>query len=283
MNKRVGLNLFALLLFVAALASPALAQTEPQPYRLSDREVESIIRSSEKQADTFRHSLRDALNKSHFNGSRREDNINSFVKEFDRETSRLRDHFNNHKSTSADMESVLNRAAEIDRFMSRNRLTPKAHNDWNVLRSNLEQLAEVYNVTWRWDIPTAVGLPIAGVPFRIDDKEAARIIRSLEHASDKYRGSLDHALDRSSWDGTHREDDINSFVKDFYAETKNLRNHFDHHKSTSADVQSVLDRAARIDQFMKRRPLTSRAQNDWAAVNAHLDELARAYGVTRLF
>ena len=49
MNKRVGLNLFALLLFVAALASPALAQTEPQPYRLSDREVESIIRSSEKQ------------------------------------------------------------------------------------------------------------------------------------------------------------------------------------------------------------------------------------------
>ena len=119
--------------------------------------------------------------------------------------------------------------------------------------------------------------------YSIDDKEAARIIRSLEHASDKYRGSLDHALDRSSWDGTHREDDINSFVKDFYAETKKLRNQFDHHKSTSADVQSVLDRAARIDQFMKRRPLTSRAQNDWAAVNAHLDELARAYGVTRLF
>src|SRR5204863_4949496 len=52
------------------------------------------------------------------------------------------------------------------------------------------------------------------------------------------------------------------------------------HKATSADVQTVLERAARLDQFMQRQTLTSSAQNDWAAVKANLDDLARAYNVT---
>jgi len=135
----------------AAIASCALGQNPIQPYRLSDKEVETIIHGVEKQADTFRQSLRAALNKSRFNGTRREDDINAFVRDFDRETKRLHDHFDNHKSTGADIQSVLNHAAEIDGFMVRNRLTARAHNDWNSLRSNLEQLAEVYSVSWRWD------------------------------------------------------------------------------------------------------------------------------------
>ena len=272
-----------LLLFVGVAGVTTMGQiNQPgdQPYRLRDREVETILKSVERQADTFRHSLGSALNHSRYNGSRREDDINAFVKGFDRETERLRDHFNHHKSTSADVQSVLDRAAEIDRFVTRNRLTPQAHNDWNSLRSNLEILAQAYSVSWRWDVPAAIGSPIVGVPFRIDDKQAERIIHNLEKSSDKFRSSLDAALDRSSWDGTRREDDVNSFVKAFYADTKTLHDHFDHKRSTSTDVQSVLERAAMIDQFMLRRPLTSRAQNDWAAIRADLDELARAYNVT---
>jgi hypothetical protein len=270
-----AVSAFSLLTSIAVMG-----QTQLQPYRLTDREVQSILRGVESQADTFRKDLRTALNKSRFNGSRREDDINAFVKEFDRDTNTLRDHFNGHKSTSSDVQSVLNRAAEIDRFMSRNALTPQVHNSWNTLRSDLEQLAEVYNVTWRWDVPVAVGLPVAGVPFRIDDKEAGRILNNLEHASDRFHSSLDASLDRSRLDGTAREDNVNSFVKDFYKETKLLRDHFNDHKSTSADAQSVLERAARIDQFMQRRRLSPRTQDDWAAVRATLDDLARAYGVT---
>src|SRR5258705_13293263 len=103
---------------------------------------------------------------------------------------------------------------------------------------------------------------IPGQPYRIDDKEVRNMIRRIEQQSDKFRGSLDAALDKSRFNGSTREDDINAFVKDFYRETKHLHDQFDHHKSTAPDVQSVLERAKRIDGFMRRYPLSSRAQDD---------------------
>jgi len=105
----------------------------------------------EQQSDKFRSALDSSLDKSRFNGSREEDDINRFVKEFYEQTKRLRDHFNDHKSTSADVQAVLERAANIDSFMLRN---PMRRNDaareWSRLRTNLDQLAQVYNVGWQW-------------------------------------------------------------------------------------------------------------------------------------
>jgi len=245
---------------------------------LSDRELEQIIRATERQADNFRKSLDDALDKSRFDSTRREDEINASVREFDRETKRLRDHFDAHKSTSADVQSILDRALHIERFMRRNRLTTRTQNDWSVLRASLDQLAAAYNVSWRWDGFGPVAT--AELPYRISDREVERIIRSIESQSDRFRSSLDSALDHSRLNNTRREDDINAFVKDFYEETKRLHDHFDGHKSTSADVQSVLDRSARIEQFMRRYPLSRQAQNDWSALKVNLDLLASTYNVT---
>jgi hypothetical protein len=91
---------------------------------------------------------------------------------------------------------------------------------------------------------------------------------------------LDSALDKSRLDGTRREDDINSFVKEFYKETKRLHDRFDSHKSTTNDVTTVLGRAADIEQFMRRNRLRREAQRDWAALKGYLDELAQVYNVT---
>ena len=258
-----------------AFAGPARAQ---RPYRISDRDLERLIRNVEKQADTFRKSLDDALDKSRFDSTRREDEVNASVREFDRETKRLHDHFSDHKSTSGDVQSILDRAIHIERFMRRNRLTTRAQNDWSALRSSLDQLASAYSVRWRWDGYSQ--LPTTELPYRISDREVERIIHNIESQSDRFRSSLDAALDRSRLNDTQREDDINAYVRDFYEQTKRLHQHFDDHKSTSADVQSVLDHAARIEQFMRRYPLTRQAQSDWSALKVNLDLLARTYNVT---
>jgi hypothetical protein len=280
MRRKIVLFAFSLVLVLMGVCPEAPGQVLGQPYRLNDKEVEKIIHRVEKQADSFRKSLHDALNRSRFDKTRREDDINDYVKEFSKQTSRLHDNFDHHKSTAPDVEGVLDRAARIDVFMSRRPLTARAQSDWSALRANLDELAQAYEVTWRWGGDSARGPLDSDIPYRLSDKEVEQIIHRIESESDRFRSSLDSALDKSRFNGSRREDDINAFVKDFYSETKRLHDHFDAHKSTGADVQSVLDRAARIDDFMRRYRLTSKAQNDWSTLRTNLEELARVYNVT---
>ena len=279
-----------LCIYAALLVTTANAQVVGQPYRLNDKEVEKIIHRIEQQSDHFRSSLDSALDKSRFNGSRREDDINSFIKNFYEETKRLRHQFDSHKSAASDVQAVLERAGRIDEFMSRNRLSSKAENDWSTLKSYLDELASAYNVSWRWDgyradypapsVTYPTSTTMAGIPYHVSDREVERILSTIEHQSNRFRSALDSSLDKSRLNGTRREDDINRFVKDFYEETKRLRDHFDHHKSTSADVQSVLDRAAGIDSFMRRNRLKSdKALREWTPLRANLDQLAQVYNV----
>ena len=274
----------------ALLFSTANAQLSGQPYRLNDKEVEKILKRIEQQSDRFKSSLDSALDKSRFNGSNREDDINSFVKDFYEQTKRLRNRFDSHKSTAPDVSAVLERAARIDDFMRRNRLTSRAQDDWSTLKTNLDELSSAYNVSWRWgDYQTSYPAPrttypistnVNGVPYRVSDREVEKILHRIEQQSDHFRSALDSSLDKSRFNGSREEDDINRFVKEFYEQTKTLRHHFDDHKSTSGDVQSVLDRAADIDSFMRRNPLRKNdAAREWSRLRANLDELAQVYNV----
>jgi hypothetical protein len=285
---RIKSGLIALVFVITCLgtAAHAHAQVVGQPYRISDKEVEQVLNRIENQANNFRRSLDAALDRSRLNGTNREDDINAFIKNFDEQTKRLHDRFDDHKSVATDVEAVLNSAASIDQFMRRQHLNERAQNDWSTLRGNLDELAAAYNVTWRWEGLAAVGpttvvtaTPV-GLPYRLSDKEVERILHGIEEQSGKFRSSLDSALDKSSLNNTDREDDINAFIKEFDREVRRLHDRFDEHKSVAADVQAVLDRAARIEGFMRRRGLTERAQNEWSALRANLDQLAEAYSVT---
>ena len=285
-------RLFVVSVIFVCTAFIVTSSVAQEPYRLSDKDVEKIIRRIEQQSDHFRSSLDSALDKSRFNGSNREDDINSFIKDFYEQTKHLRNRFDKHQSTSPDVEAVLDRAARIDNFMSRNRLTSKAQDDWSTLKSNLDELASAYNVSWRWDrgyrgdyrepsVSYPTGTTVGGGPYRVTDREVERILRRIEQQSDRFRSALDSSLDKSRLNGTREEDDINRFVKEFYERTKTLRDHFDHHKSTSADVQAVLDRAASIDSFLRRNPMRrNNAVREWQQLRGNLDELAQVYNVS---
>lgn len=278
---RTKIFLFVLSLVVLmALASSAGAQVTGQPYRVSDREVGRLLDRIKSKTGTFRGSLKKALNKSRIDRTQPEEDINAYVKAFEEETKRLDDHFDHHKSTVADVQSVLNRAVRIDAFMVRHPLDARVQGDWATLRADLGLLASTYNINWQWGGQWRTSR-LVEAPYRISDQQVEEIIHRIESQSDVFRKSLDSALDQSRLDGTRQEDDINSFVKDFYKETKQLHGHFDSHKSTTSDVQAVLNRAAQIDQFMRRNRLRNdqNARRDWATLREYLDELARVYSV----
>jgi predicted glycoside hydrolase/deacetylase ChbG (UPF0249 family) len=269
---------FAMLL---VLVSSGEAQVTGQPYRLTDREVARLLDRIRSKTNTFRDSLKKALNKSRLDRTQREENVNDYVKAFEEDTKRLDDHFDHHKSTAADVDSVLQRAARINTFMILHPLDARVQGDWATLRTDLELVANAYNISWQWGGEFRTP-PFVELPYRVSDKQVEELIHRVEIQSDVFRKSLDSALDQSRLDGTRREDDINAFVKEFYQETKRLHEHFDSHKSTAGDVQTVLNRAAQVDQFMRRNRLKrdQEAQREWLELRAYLDELAQLYSVS---
>ena len=133
------------------LASFAVvASAQDAPYRLSDKEVKKLMAQLKKDTGKFRKSFDSSLDRSRLNGTNREDDINAFLKNYEDATERLYDRFKDNKSVGADVEAVLDGAAELDRFMTRRLASEKAERDWAAVRDDLRRLADAYNVSWRW-------------------------------------------------------------------------------------------------------------------------------------
>ena len=103
------------------------------------------------------------------------------------------------------------------------------------------------------------------------------IIRDLETDTDRFKGSLDHALDRSSLNGSRAEDEINDYVRKFEEATDRLRDRAEDRQAAPGLVRQVLDRGRSINTFMRRNRLGAAAESDWARVRSDLNRLANAY------
>lgn len=119
----------------------------------------------------------------------------------------------------------------------------------------------------------------AQAPTRLSDDQVERLLDRIEKAADKFRESLDDALDKSRIDDSKFEEQVNDYVKAFENATDRLEKRFDDDKAAAADVEEVLSRAASINGMMSRFELTDRAQSDWRLLRNDLNELARAYNV----
>ena len=146
-NKRM-LTVIHVLILVASFA--VVVQAQDAPYRLSDKEVKRLMAQLKKDTGKFRKSFDSSLDRSRLNGTNREDDINRLLKNYEDATERLYSRFKDNKAVGADVEAVLDGAADIDRFMTRRLASERAERDWSEVRQDLRRLADAYNVTWRW-------------------------------------------------------------------------------------------------------------------------------------
>jgi hypothetical protein len=138
-------TLTALLALVVLSAGSTLTQAQRQTYRGTTRSVRQLILRIEDRTDVFRNTL-NAQNQSRISAT---GDINSLVQDLDTAIVQLRERFDQRRSTAADAQEVLNRAALIDRFISgRNIRGPAVLRSWTNLRADLTQLASVYNLSW---------------------------------------------------------------------------------------------------------------------------------------
>ena len=135
-------------LAVAVLvASNDSSHAQRQWYRGNVRE---IIKKLESDTDRFKSSLDKSLDRSGLDGSRREDQINDYVRVFEEATDRLRDRAEEQQYAPNLARVVLYRGRSINTFMRNHQLGGDAESDWVKVRNDLTWLANSYYIKWRW-------------------------------------------------------------------------------------------------------------------------------------
>ncbi|MDQ2921512.1 MAG: hypothetical protein M3R52_07880 [Acidobacteriota bacterium] len=138
-------TLVAFVALVVLSAGAAFTQAQRQSYRGTFRSVRQLILRIENRTGLFRNSL-NARNQSSVYGTGGA-NMN-LVQDLETSVAQLRVRFDRREATATDVQEVLNRAALIDRFMGRNSRGAAVVRNWTNLRSDLNQLASVFNLTW---------------------------------------------------------------------------------------------------------------------------------------
>ena len=143
-------TLFVSMLLMLPMNSLAHVNSPSQRTTVVRTNVRQIIRNLETDTDTFKGSLDRALDHSPLDGTRSEDEINEYVKQFEHATDKLKDKAEDQKYAPNLAREVLIRGRSIDSFMRKHQLSQDANNDWARVRSDLTLLSKGYRINWRW-------------------------------------------------------------------------------------------------------------------------------------
>lgn len=139
MKRNFALPVFALMLAMFAATLPA--QT-----RMSDRDVEHMMHNLSQDARTFRSSYSSAINHSTIRHTSQARDAQQQAKTFVEQTKGLYDIFRHHKKAGDALSTVLDSAGKIEGQMAGLDLGPKVASDWARIRSELDALAQAYNL-----------------------------------------------------------------------------------------------------------------------------------------
>ncbi len=286
--KKYLLNFFSLFLFLGLISTTTFVQAQVRPYRVTDRQVLTVLTRVETNTDIYKRQLTNALNRGALADGDSQDSILNYITEFETAVNNLNQNFDARRSAGNDVEEVLNRAGEINQFMQRNRLNANAQRTWTTIRTDLTTLATYYNVRWNWnDInqsstnnqnPSPI---ISGGtrPYRVTDSNVQTLLARLETRTDAYKREVGLALDRSVYNNTRSEDAVINYITEFENATDSLRQKFDSRRSVMTDVEEILNRAYFIDGFMRDYRLTPNAESQWRLIRTDLDTLSTYYNV----
>lgn len=280
--KFLTISLFAI--FFATTVS-INAQNRDFPNRVSNTTIQALVTRIQTKTDVFKRSVTRSLNRNAQNNTANQDAFFGYITDFENETAQLRQNSTTLRTARADVQDLLSRAVSIDDFVRDNRLNPAAQRDWNSLKADLDTLAGYYNVSANWNQTTTnvdpIGNSSAGTTggFRGSESSVRSLLSRLETRTDLYRREVSNTLDRGILNDTRSESSFIGYVADFEAATDKLRQNFEARRSTSADIEEVLNRAYFIDSFMRDYRLSTGAESQWRLIRADLDTLATNYNV----
>jgi len=145
----------------ALAAAGVLAMTAPKPVRAQDANRDTVVTQTDvgsvvdglvRKTGEFKGEFDHAVAHSMIDGTRIEENAKHRADDLHGAASRLGDVFHdkkdkNNPAVREQVDRTIAAASELNRVMEAHRFTDKLQGDWLTLRSDLNALASVYQLT----------------------------------------------------------------------------------------------------------------------------------------
>jgi hypothetical protein len=162
MNRYKSLvAVFAFALLVLSL--PVIASAQWRDNRRNDdyygnnrsnRNLNATVRNLKNRSKQFERRIDRELDRSRIDGTRREDQINAIAADFARAADRLDREYDNrrdYRNSQDEARRVLQLGSQLDRVLSRSRLSYNIQNDWNRIRQDLRILSNAFGGNYNDD------------------------------------------------------------------------------------------------------------------------------------
>lgn len=133
---------FAIFLALAGALHP------PQLYaqRVSDKDIENMMRNLRDDAKAFRPNFESALKKSVIRKTSQEKDARSLVSSFEKQTDAMLSEFKKTKKGDVAIETTLDNARQIDKLLSGLQLEPQIISRWQKVQLELNQVANAFGI-----------------------------------------------------------------------------------------------------------------------------------------
>ena len=242
---------------------PAFAQSAAD--RLSDRDVKKLIDQVDEGRDKFEGNLEHEVKNSTVRGPNGETKVSNLLQDYQDNTKKLQDRFNDTDAAAAEVTTVLKQALAIDGFMQRASSVMKGRREWDIEVASLKHLAQAYGVTF----PLREG----AVARRMNDKETASAAEAIEKAADRFKDDLDQTSTIAKPDREAAKKDVELLMR--LAET--VKDRVGDGNPAMNEARQLLEQAARVQTFVNAHQIPAMA--NWQTVQASLQQVRRAFGL----
>jgi YMGG-like Gly-zipper len=263
--------------FLLALMTAGVATTGNAQYGTNDAAIRDVVRRIQTRTDSLQRAVQNAADRNNY----RIDDINRLILDFETAANQLDRRIGSRRGGTTDAQTLLDRAAQIDNFFANNRLGSGSRREWQMIRSDVDQLATYYNLSAPWGSGTT-GVGNTGVGndnYNLSDFQMRQLIDRLNTRSAAFSRNLRQDLNRFTTNDRYSLDEVRRQLSDFEMALVQLRNRVNSRQSSSSDARNLLDRAAFLNSFIADRQLSYQTENNWSTLRTDLDRLAGAFNI----
>ena len=268
-------------------------------YGRSNVNLSYAIKNLRNNARRFEDDLDRALDRSRYDGTAREDNLNHLAGRFKNAAEDLDDEYEGRgrgsmNSSSDEARRVVDYGRQLDNALSRSRLVYNnfsLQQTWGAIEQDLFTISNAYNLRYTgvynrsgnrnspWGYPGNRG-PV-NTNGRYNRNLRATIV-NLKNNAGRFENRVDHEKNDYRWGIYRNSGRLEDLTDKFATATKRLEREYDDRRDYNDsydEVRRVLSIGQQVDYEISRTRVSSSLRSDWNRIEADLRVLASAYNM----